>query len=352
MRYTTLGRSGTRVSELCLGTMTFGEDWGWGASKEDSRAMFDAFAAAGGNFIDTSSNYTNGTAESFVGDFISADRDFWVVATKYTLRRPGSRPDDLNAGGNARKNMMRTVEASLRRLNTDHIDLLYLHMWDYSTPVEEVMRGFDDLVRAGKVLHAGFSDTPAWVVARAQTLAEWRGYPPIVAYQAAWNVIRRGAELDVLPMTKAFGMSLLAFDLLGGGVLSGKFNAPGGPGEPTRERRADEASLVAAAMLIRMAGEIGHDVTPSQIAVSWVRRRAANAIPILGARRPPQLADTLGALELALTDEQMANLDALRPPVVQYPHDFWNDFVRRQLIYGEWVDAFDGKEWPAVNRGQ
>ena len=172
MNYTFLGHSGLRVSALCLGTMTFGEDWGWGAPREDARAMFDAFAAAGGNFIDTSSNYTNGTAERFVGEFIAADRDYWVVATKYTLRRPGSNPTDLNAGGNARKNMLRTVEQSLGRLATDHIDLLYLHMWDYSTRAEEVLRGLDDLVSAGKVLYVGISDSPAWVVSRAQAIAE------------------------------------------------------------------------------------------------------------------------------------------------------------------------------------
>ena len=146
MNYQLLGSSGLRVSDICLGTMTFGEDWGWGAGQDASREMFDAFAAAGGNFIDTSSNYTNGTAERFVGQFVAADRDYWVIATKYTLRRPGSNPDDLNAGGNTRKNMMRTVEQSLGRLATDHIDLLYLHMWDYSTRPEEVLRGLDDLV--------------------------------------------------------------------------------------------------------------------------------------------------------------------------------------------------------------
>lgn len=344
MRYTTLGRSGLRVSRLCLGTMTFGEDWGWGASHADSRAQFDAFAAAGGNFIDTSSNYTNGTAERYVGDFVAADRDYWVIATKYTLRRPGSNPDDLNAGGNGRKNMLRTVEASLRRLNTDHIDLLYLHMWDYSTPVEEVMRGFDDLVRAGKVLHAGFSDTPAWVVARAQTLAEWRGYPPVVAYQAAWNVVERGVELDVLPMTRAFGMGLLAFNLLAGGRLTGKFNQPGGPGEPTRARGANETQTAAADALIRIAAELGR--SPSQVAVNWVCRRAPNAIPILGARRPAQLADTLAALDFALTAEQLAELDALAPPVRDYPHSFWNDYIRRDLIYGRRVDEIDIDGWP------
>ena len=344
MRYTTLGRSGLRVSRLCLGTMPFGEDWGWGASQDDSRAQFDAFAAAGGNFIDTSSNYTNGTAERYVGDFVAADRDYWVIATKYTLRRPGNNPDDLNAGGNHRKNMLRTVEASLRRLNTDHIDLLYLHMWDYSTPVEEVMRGFDDLVRAGKVLHVGFSDTPAWVVARAQTLAEWRGYPPVVAYQAAWNVVERGVELDVLPMTRAFGMGLLAFNLLAGGRLTGKFNQPGGPGEPTRARSANEAQTAAADALIRIAAE--HGRSPSQVAVNWVGRRASNAIPILGARRPEQLADTLAALDFALTTEQMAELDALAQPVRDYPHSFWNDYIRRDLIYGRRVDEIDVDGWP------
>ena len=189
MNYQLLGPSGLRVSDICLGTMTFGEDWGWGASQDASRQMFDAFAAGGGNFIDTSSNYTNGTAERFVGEFVAADRDYWVIATKYTLRRPGSNPADLNAGGNARKNMVRTVEQSLGRLATDHIDLLYLHMWDYSTRPEEVLRGLDDLVRAGKVLYVGISDTPAWVVSRAQAIAELRGWSAFVAYQGAYNVV-------------------------------------------------------------------------------------------------------------------------------------------------------------------
>jgi aryl-alcohol dehydrogenase-like predicted oxidoreductase len=325
--------------------MTFGEDWGWGASKEASREMFDAFAAAGGNFIDTSSNYTNGTAESFVGDFISADRDYWVIATKYTLRRPGSRPDDLNAGGNNRKNMARTVEASLRRLNTDHIDLLYLHMWDYSTPVEEVMRGLDDLARAGKLLYAGISDTPAWVAARAQTLAELRGLTPLVAYQGAYNLVDRGIEADVLPMTRALGMSVLAFDLLGGGVLTGKFNRPGGPGEPTRNSGANETETAAAGELLRLGAEIGR--TPAQIAINWTRQRAPHVIPILGARRPAQLADNLGILDFALTDEQMDALTALQPLPRQYPHTFWNDYIRRDLIYGRRVDEIDIDSWPA-----
>jgi aryl-alcohol dehydrogenase-like predicted oxidoreductase len=344
MHYRLLGRSGLRVSELSLGTMTFGEDWGWGASKDDSRAMFDAFAAAGGNFIDTSSNYTNGTAESFVGDFVSSDRDYWVIATKYTLRSPGSNPKDLNAGGNARKNMMRTVEQSLRRLNTDHIDLLYLHMWDYSTPVEEVLRGFDDLVRAGKVLYVGFSDTPSWVVSRAQAIAELRGWTLPVAYQGAYNIIDRGIEADVLPMTRSLNMAVLAFNLLGGGALTGKFNQPGGPDEDTRVKQIRDTNREAAEVVVQVAGQIGR--TPSQVAVNWVRQRALHIIPILGARRPPQLADTLAALDFTLDDEQMDTLNAVKPLQREYPHTFWNEYIRRDLIYGQSVDQLDDGHWP------
>jgi aryl-alcohol dehydrogenase-like predicted oxidoreductase len=171
MRYKLLGRSGLRVSELSLGTMTFGEDWGWGASKKESQIIFDAFAEAGGNFIDTACNYTEGTSEKYVGEFVASDRNYFVIATKFTLRSREANSMDPNAGGNNRKNLMRSVEASLERLNTDYIDLLYLHMWDYTTPVGEVMRGLDDLVRDGKVHYIGFSDTPAYIVAKANMLA-------------------------------------------------------------------------------------------------------------------------------------------------------------------------------------
>src|SRR5438105_4775598 len=194
MRYKLLGRSGLRVSELCLGTMTFGEDWGWGASKAESRKIFDAFAAAGGNFIDTSNNYTNGTAEKFVGEFVASERERFVIATKYTL---SMRPDDPNAGGNQRKNMLQSVEGSLKRLGTDYIDLLYLHMWDRTTPVDEVMRSFDDLVRAGKVMYVGLSDTPAWIASAAETLAELRGWPRVTAVQAPYSLAGRSLEREI-----------------------------------------------------------------------------------------------------------------------------------------------------------
>ena len=346
MHYQLLGPSGLRVSDICLGTMTFGEDWGWGASQDASREMFDAFAAAGGNFIDTSSNYTNGTAERFIGDFVAADRDYWVIATKYTLRRPGSNPADLNAGGNARKIMVRTVVQSLGRLRTDHIDLLYLHMWDYSTRPEEVLRGLDDLVRAGKVHYVGISDTPAWVVSRAQAIAELRGWSSFVAYQGAYNVVSRGIEADVLPMSRALGLSVLAFDLLGGGALTGKFNRPEGPGEPTRARQIDEPSRAAADVIMRVAEEVGR--SPSQVAIHWVTRRAPNVIPIVGARRLSQLEDNLGALDFELTPEQMDALTAVRPLAREYPHTFWNDFVRGDLIYGQSLGRLKTDRWPLV----
>ncbi len=346
MHYQLLGPSGLRVSDICLGTMTFGEDWGWGAGQAASRQMFDAFAAAGGNFIDTSSNYTNGTAERFVGEFVAADRDYWVIATKYTLRRPGSNPADLNAGGNARKNMLRTVEQSLGRLRTDHIDLLYLHMWDYSTRPEEVLRGLDDLVRAGKVLYVGISDTPAWVVSRAQAIAELRGWSSFVAYQGAYNVVNRGIEADVLPMSRALGLSVLAFDLLGGGALTGKFNRPAGPDEPTRARQIDETERAAAEVILRIAAEAGR--TPSQVAIHWATRRAPNVIPIIGARRLSQLEDNLGALDFELSAEQMDALTAVRPLPREYPHTFWNDFVRGDLIYGQSLGKLKTDRWPPL----
>ena len=219
MRYKLFGRSGLRVSELALGTMTFGEAWGWGASKEESRLMFDAYAEAGGNFIDTANRYTDGTAETFVGDFIAADRDHFVVATKYTL---WDRRNDPSFSGNHRKNMMRSLEASLRRLQTDHVDLLWVHAWDFTTPVDEVMRGLDDLVAAGKVHYVGVSDTPAWIVAQANTLAELRGWSRFVGLQIRYSLADRAAERDLLPMARAFDLEVTPWSILGARVLTGK----------------------------------------------------------------------------------------------------------------------------------
>ena len=237
MRYKLLGRSGLRVSELALGTMTFGPDWGWGASKEESRRIFDAYADAGGNFIDTANRYTNGTAERYVGEFIAADRSHFVVATKYSLF---TRRGDPNASGNSLKNMVQALEESLKRLAVDYVDLYYVHAWDFMTPVEEVMRGLDDLVRAGKVLYVGISDTPAWVVSQANTLADLRGWSRFVALQIRYSLLDRAVERDLLPMARAFDLAVTPWSVLGAGVLSGKYTA--GPESPPRPARRSGTS--------------------------------------------------------------------------------------------------------------
>jgi aryl-alcohol dehydrogenase-like predicted oxidoreductase len=328
MRYTLLGKSGLRVSELCLGTMTFGNDWGWGAAKEESRKMFDAFAEAGGNFIDTANNYTDGTSEKFVGEFTKADRDHFVIATKYTLNEFATDP---NFGGNHRKNMRRSVEGSLKRLDTDHIDLLWLHMWDGMTPVEEVMRALDDLVRAGKVLYVGISDTPAWVVSQANTLADLRGWSRFVAYQGEYSLASRAPERDILPMAQAMEMAYLPWGILEGGEITGKYNSASE--EPRRSKDTSERIRSIAAVLLALANETGY--SPSQIAINWVRQRPFHMIPILGARSERQLRENLGCLDFTLTAEQIDRLNAASPIDLGFPHSFLGSNHVRGLIFGK-----------------
>ena len=328
MQYRLLGKSGLRVSELCLGTMTFGEDWGWGASKDESGRIFETFLKAGGNFIDTSNNYTNGTSEKFVGEFTKSDRDHYVIATKYSLTE---RKDDPNFGGNHRKNMRRSVEGSLRRLGSEYIDLLWLHMWDYMTPIEEVMRALDDLVRAGKVLYVGISDTPAWVVARANTLADLRGWSRFLAYQGEYSLASRAPERDVLPMTKALEMSFLGWGLLEGGELTGKYNSPSA--EPKRSEDTNERIKGIATALMALAKEI--DRTPSQVALNWARQSPYRIIPILGARSEAQLMDNLGCLDFELSADELRRLDEASPIDLGFPHSFLGSDHVHRLIFGE-----------------
>ena len=328
MQYRLLGKSGLRVSELCLGTMTFGEDWGWGASKDESGRIFETFLKAGGNFIDTSNNYTNGTSEKFVGEFTKSDRDHYVIATKYSLTE---RKDDPNFGGNHRKNMRRSVEGSLRRLGSEYIDLLWLHMWDYMTPIEEVMRALDDLVRAGKVLYVGISDTPAWVVARANTLADLRGWSRFLAYQGEYSLASRAPERDILPMTKALEMSFLGWGLLEGGELTGKYNSPSA--EPKRSEDTNERIKGIATALMALAKEI--DRTPSQVALNWGRQSPYRIIPILGARSEAQLMDNLGCLDFELSADELRRLDEASPIDLGFPHSFLGSDHVHRLIFGE-----------------
>lgn len=334
MRYKLLGRSGLRVSELCLGTMTFGDDWSWGAPKAESKEIFDAFIEAGGNYIDTANNYTNGTSEKFVGEFIASDRDRFVVATKYTL---SERPGDPNFGGNHRKNMFRSIEGSLQRLNTDHVDLLWLHMWDGMTPVEEVLRSLDDLVRAGKVLYVGISDTPAWVVAQANAIADLRGWSRFVAYQGEYSLASRAPERDILPMTRALDMAFTPWGMLEGGELTGKYNAPSKEAKRSKDTSPRIKSL--ATELTSVAQEIGH--TPSQVAINWVRQQPYLVIPILGARSKKQLTDNLGCLDFELTPEQLKRLSDASPIDLGFPHSFLGSDHVRGLIFGKTFDLLD-----------
>ncbi len=338
MRYKLMGRSGLRVSELCLGTMTFGEEWGWGSSREASKEVFEAFAEAGGNFIDTANHYTGGTSERYLGEFVAADRDHFVLATKYTLN---GLPEDPNAGGNHRKSMVRAVEASLERLGTDHIDLYWVHAWDFVTPVDELMRALDDLVRAGKVLYVGVSDAPAWAVARANTLADLRGWTPFVGLQIQYSLVERTPERDLLPMARELDIAVTPWGILGSGVLTGKYSSEDARsgGDDTRFANSEWGgayltgrNLAIAAEVGEVAGELG--CTPSQVSVAWLLSRPGVVVPILGARTLSQLRDNLGALEVLLGPEQRKRLDGISHVDLGFPHDFLGMPMIQQMIHG------------------
>lgn len=330
MKYTLLGRSGMRVSELCLGTMTFGEDWGWGASRDESRRIFEAFCRVGGNFIDTACNYTGGTSEKFVGEFVANERDRYVVATKYTLTMD---PDDPNAGGNSRKNLMHTVEGSLNRMNTDYIDLLYVHMWDFTTPIESVMRALDDVVRQGKVRAIGISDTPAWIAAQGNVYASLRGWTPAVALQLPYSLLERSPERDLLPFAKDSGMSVLAWGALEGGALTGKYSSESS--EPRRNDSVSDRARDAGDAVLAVAKDLG--VSASAVAYAWVaaQQMKAHVIPILGARTAAQLEQSLQCLEVSFTDEIMQRMDAIAGFSPGFPHDFLSEQFVLGLIHGK-----------------
>jgi aryl-alcohol dehydrogenase-like predicted oxidoreductase len=336
MKYRLLGNSGLRVSEVALGTMTFGEDWGWGTTKDESRKVYDAFRDAGGNFIDTANLYTNGTSELFLGEFMEGHRPSVVLATKYTNAFPGKDP---NAAGNQRKNMMQAVEASLKRLKTDYIDLYWVHIWDQITPVEEVMRGLDDLVRAGKVLYTGISDAPAWWIAQANTLAYLRGWSPFVGLQIEFSLIERTVERELIPMAKAMNIGVTAWSPLAGGVLTGKYHGHGSTEqarmttdmakdfmpEPLRSGR-----IVAAVKT--MSDETGRSM--AQVALAWLRYRPVPVIPIIGARKLSQFQDNLASLDLTLSADQLKTLDEASVIDLGFPYDMYQKALPRAICYG------------------
>ncbi|MDF5718451.1 MAG: aldo/keto reductase [Rhizonema sp. NSF051] len=340
MRYKLLGKSGLRVSELCLGTMTFGEEWGWGASKDESRQIFDTFVEVGGNFIDTANGYTDGTSEKTVGEFIASDRERFVVATKYSFPlEMNNHVNNPNGSGNHRKNMMQSLEGSLKRLGTDYIDLFWLHAWDFMTPIEEVMRSLDDMVRQGKVLYIGISDTPAWIVSEANTLARCYGWTPFVALQIEYSLVQRTPERDLLPMAKAFDLAVTPWSPLGGGVLTGKYNQ--GEGQSANSRGSDipERNLKIAEVVSQVAQEIG--CTPSQVALAWLCLQQGVVIPIIGARKVSQVKDNLDCLNVTLTAAQLQRLDEVSQIELGFPHDFLGSDMIHERLFGGTFDAID-----------
>ncbi|HEY5833858.1 aldo/keto reductase [Streptomyces sp.] len=326
MRYTTFGRrTGLRVSQYALGTGNFGTGWGAGAEPDEARRMFDRFAEAGGNFLDTADNYQFGESEKLLGQFIGADRGDFVLATKFTngaVPQPG-----LSRSGNSRKNMRHSVEASLQRLGTDYIDLLWVHFPDDLTPIEEILRGLDDLVSQGKILHAALSNFPAWRVSRAATLADLKNWAPVAGIQVEYSLVERTADRELLPMAESLGLGTALWSPLGGGLLTGKYrgSAEGRLSDLNilvHTENSDQKTAIVDTVLA-IAEETG--ATPAQVSVAWINERAARAatshIPIIGPRKLSQLDDYLGALDVVLTPEQYARLSEVSAVPLGVPHE-------------------------------
>jgi aryl-alcohol dehydrogenase-like predicted oxidoreductase len=347
--YSLLGRTGLRVSPLCLGTMTFGTEWGWGVDPAGAHRLLGAYLDAGGNFIDTADGYTGGSSESIVGDYLAETRrrDRVVLATKFSF---GSVPGDPNAGGNSRKNIHRALEGSLRRLKTDYLDLYWLHAWDGLTPIEEVMQTLTDLVRAGKIRYLGLSDVPAWYLARAQTLAEARGLERVAALQLEYSLVERNIEREHIPAAIELGVGLTPWSPLASGLLTGKYRRDGvqtrgpgrldvvkGQGNPAFLKLFTERNWTIVDELIAVARELGKP--PAQVALAWVARRPGVVSTIVGATRPEQLDDNLRALDVEIPAALAARLDEVGRPEVVHPYLFFQPAMRGMLSGGTTVRA-------------
>ncbi|MCB9588010.1 MAG: aldo/keto reductase [Polyangiaceae bacterium] len=341
-RYFTLGNTGLRVSPLALGAMTFGTEWGWGTNRETAEQMLSLYLERGGNFIDTADLYTGGTSEQWLGEMISERklRDRVVLATKFSYN---AEPGNPNAGGNGRKNLLRAVEGSLRRLKTDYIDLYLLHTWDGVTPVEEVMRTFDDLVRAGKVRHVGLSNTPAWYAARGQTLAEARGYERLSALQLEYSLVERHIEREFIPLGTELGMGVMVWSPLGSGMLSGKYRAKDGAAPSTEGRLQvmqdstnpgftklkQERNWRIVAELEQVSDALGHSM--AQVALNWVANRPGVASVLVGATKLSQLEDNLGALDFDIPTELRQRLDAVSALPQSFPYSFFEGEIQSMI---------------------
>ncbi len=324
--------------------MTFGTEWGWGSDEKESRAVFDAYIEAGGNFVDTANLYTGGMSERFLGEFIKDRRDEIVLATKYTLNM---RPGDPNAGGNHRKSLVQSIEGSLRRLDTSYIDLFWVHSWDFITPVDEIMRALDDLVRAGSVLYIGVSNPPAWAAAQANTLAELRGWTSFVGMQMQYSLVERAVEREVVPMCREFGIGITPWSPLGGGLLTGKYARidAGSKAKIDESLRQDSNKgrlTEKNARIIETVAAVASEAerTPAQVALRWLLQRPGVDSVILGARTPAQLADNLGAMDFELGTEHMARLDRVSAIELGYPHDFLaSDSVQKYMFGGAKIEG-------------
>ncbi len=337
MKYKLLGPSGLKVSELCLGTMGFGTENDWGADRDESFAILGEFADAGGNFIDTANLYKTGTSEKFIGEYLqNHDRDYFVIATKYSLRDNTVNP---NASGNNRKNLMRSVEGSLKRLNAGFIDLLYLHCWDDLTPVEEILRGMDDLIRQGKVNYIAISDTPAWVVSKANTLAELMGWSKFIALQIEYSLLARSAERELIPMAKHLGITVTPWAPLAGGALTGKYLRGEKGRIKANSKRLDEKSREITTEVVNLAKKL--NVEPAHVALKWMMQKDFSCIPIVGATSTKQLKQNLQTLDVQIPPEDMQQLDEISKIDLGFPGEFFKEDNMRLNNYGGFYDQIE-----------
>ena len=340
MKYKLFGRTGLKVSELCLGTMGFGTENGWGADKQTSFEIMDAFANAGGNFIDTANVYKLGTSEKIIGEYIgNQDRDYWVIATKYSLKDNETNP---NASGNNRKNMMRSVEESLKRLQTEFIDVLYLHIWDDLTPIDEILRGLDDLIRQGKVNYAAISDTPAWMVSKGNTMAEILGWSQFAGLQVEYSLLQRSPERDLIPMAKHYGMTLTPWAPLAGGALTGKYlKGDTGRIKETSNRRSENSIRITKEV---MAIAEKYNVPASHVALKWTMQQPLSVIPIVGATKINQLQENIKSTDLILSDVDINCLDEVSKIDLGFPGEFFKEEGVRLNNYGGFYDRIEKRD--------
>ena len=337
MKYKLLGKTGLKVSELCLGTLTFGTEWGpLGADKENACKIWNTYIEAGGNFIDTANKYTEGTSEKWIGEFTKDDRDRYIISTKYSL---AMNLNDPNSSGNHRKNLFHSVKASLKRLKTNYIDFLWVHTWDYLSYIEEVMRALDDLVKMGKVYHIGISNTPAWVVAEANTLAKEKGWTPFTALQLQYNLLERSIERELLPLARSRNLPVVAWSPLAQGVLTGKYlpecieekeRRRLEPNDPWGREYLIERNIPIVKEVIRIAEEI--ERIPAQVSLNWLLNKGI--FPLIGARTNDQMIENLDCLDFSLSKKHQKALDKISSIKLGFPYDFFNNPLNKNNAYG------------------